>query len=129
MEYQPINRETKFAETPARLGQVLAEARRRAAAGLQKDTLLAVLTESGTRYFELDPMKPDEEAEAVLAALNETPKALGLICLWKNGEADLPSMALRRGLVALDSANADTLILLRGEHGENARTLSSTMPG
>lgn len=108
-----------------RINLALSEARLRAEKGLQKEMLLTVLTETDTLYFETDPLKPAEEAEAVLAALKKTPKIVGVICLWKNGQLDMISAALREGLLALDPANAEARIVLQGENGLNARKLSA----
>ncbi len=51
-----------------------------------------------------------------------------LVCLWKVGDVDLPSMALRKRLLEQNPESGNARILLFGESGYMQRSLASTMP-
>lgn len=51
-----------------------------------------------------------------------------LICMWHEGSIDLPSYAFREALVAIDSKNLSTQMLLNGLDGYVVKTVKATMP-
>lgn len=50
-----------------------------------------------------------------------------VICIWKDGGIDLPSMAFRKLLCTLNSKNSEALIFVMTKDGISARIISSTM--
>ena len=90
------------------------------------------LTENG-RLFSLPLCNaletPSAEIETFLSLLLENGnRALThLVCLWKRGDVDLPSFALRKSLIEQNPENGKASILLVGENGYTQRTLKSTM--
>ena len=68
------------------LENTLTEVRRRAGSEPSETQLLAVVTERGPRYFEIDYGAPGTEGEnAVLAALEEDRKVLAVFSVWSGG--------------------------------------------
>ena len=56
------------------------------------------------------------------------PEAItAVLCIWKNGQIDVPSMRVRRGLLEADARNADALVYLQGEDGSVTRSLAKTV--
>ncbi len=51
-----------------------------------------------------------------------------LICMWHDGSIDLPSFAFREVLVAVDSTNLSTQMLLGGLNGYVVKTVKAAMP-
>lgn len=52
-----------------------------------------------------------------------------MLCMWENGQLDVPSMKLRTMLLERAEENGKTMLLLSGEDGMVERCLASTMPG
>ncbi len=50
-----------------------------------------------------------------------------IICMWLDGEVDLPSYTFRKGLLEIDPENKNAQILLMGMNGFTMRSLDSTM--
>ena len=48
--------------------------------------------------------------------------------MWHEGSIDLPSYAFREALVAIDSKNLSTQMLLNGLDGYVVKTVKATMP-
>lgn len=89
---------------------------------------LAVVTERGPRYFELDYRDPEARGEeAVLAALEEDRKVLAVLSVWKGGCLDIPSYALRQGLLDLAPENGEAYVLLQGEGRILTKKLADTL--
>ncbi|MBR5093544.1 MAG: hypothetical protein IK095_00480 [Oscillospiraceae bacterium] len=81
-----------------------------------------------TRDGELSAFASDlsaGEEERFLAAQQRTLAAV--LCVWRSGLLDVPSIRVRRGLLGADPLNADALVYLQGEHGIVARTLVETV--
>ena len=90
--------------------------------------ILAVVTERGPRYFELDYRDPEARGEdGVLAALEEDRKVLAVLSVWKGGCLDIPSYALRQGLLDLAPENGDAYVLLQGEGRILTKKLAATL--
>lgn len=51
-----------------------------------------------------------------------------LICMWHDGGIDFPSYSFREALVAIDSKNLSTQMLLNGLNGYVIKTVKETMP-
>ena len=51
-----------------------------------------------------------------------------LICLWHDGGIDFPSYSFREALVAIDSKNLSTQMLLNGLNGYVVKTVKESMP-
>lgn len=110
------------------LENTLTEVRRRAGSEPSETQLLAVVTERGPRYFEIDYGAPGTEGEnAVLAALEEDRKVLAVFSVWSGGCLDVPSHALRQGLLALAPENWEAYVLLQGENRILAKKLADTL--
>lgn len=89
---------------------------------------LAVVTERGPRYFELNYRDPEARGEdAVLAALEEDRKVLAVLSVWKGGCLDIPSYALRQGLLDLNPENGEAYVLLQGEGRILTKKLADTL--
>lgn len=89
---------------------------------------LAVVTERGPRYFELNYRDPEARGEdAVLAALEEDRKVLAVLSVWKGGCLDIPSYALRQGLLDLAPENGEAYVLLQGEGRILTKKLADTL--
>ena len=63
--------------------------------------------------------------ESFLATQQGTISAL--LCVWRNGQIDVPSMRVRQGLLRADAQNADALVYLQGENGIVTRLLAKTV--
>ncbi len=83
--------------------------------------ILAVQTEGGRISAFPNDLSAARE-EAFLAAPAEPLAAL--LCIWKNGQLDVPSFRVRKGLLQAEPGNADAVLFLQGETGVCARTLS-----
>ena len=81
---------------------------------LRADSLqvLAVKTENGEiTVFEND-LSSDREAQ-FLSAQEKT--LVALLCVWANGQIDLPSMNIRKRLIEINPKNADAVVYLQGK--------------
>lgn len=79
-------------------------------------------------YFAIWEELPAVEEQICSQLTKESdPAIIHMAVMWENGQIDLPSHRLRSRLIALDTRNRDTLILLRGEGGCTFRTLSTTL--
>lgn len=107
------------------LENTLTKLRSRAETGESEGQLLAVVTEAGTHYFEINHGTKDEAA--ALAALGQDRRALAVLCMWKGGELDVPSMYFRKGLLDLNPENGEAWILLQGEDRILAKRLADTL--
>lgn len=65
----------------------------------------------------------ENQFQQLLVKQGETRLCCGL-CLWKNGETDIPSANLRERLKELDTANLEMEFILRGGTGYHSRKLS-----
>ena len=112
----------------AMLENTLEEARSRAGTVPSQAQILAVVTERGPRYFELDYRDPEARGEdAVLAALEEDRKVLAVLSVWKGGCLDIPSVYFRQGLLALAPENGEAYVLLQGEGRILTKKLADTL--
>lgn len=70
----------------------------------------------------------DEENFAKMLAENDDTEILNLVCMWRDGTVDLPSLHLRNLLICLNSQNLQTKLLLCGNSGYNVKEMKITMP-
>jgi hypothetical protein len=101
---------------------------------LSKGNVVAILTAKGTVDFILFQNKNFSiETENAMKFLIEKKKSgeaqiERLICMWHDGCIDLPSYDFRESLVAIDSKNLSTQMLLNGLNGYVVKTVKATMP-
>lgn len=92
--------------------------------------VIVVKTAGGDlRHFLSHSAGDTSEEDAFLEALRETGDAeLRLcLCMWHNGQIDVPSHHFRRRLLELSPQNAQTCIPLQGEGSVSMKTVASTM--
>lgn len=58
----------------------------------------------------------------------ENTQVVSILCMWQDLTIDMPSYALRKKLLAMNAANGETRLLLRGENGINSIPLAQTLP-
>ena len=81
---------------------------------LRADSLqvLVVKTENGEiTVFEND-LSSDREAQFLSA---QEKILVALLCVWANGQIDLPSMNIRKRLIEINPKNADAVVYLQGK--------------
>ena len=74
--------------------------------------VLVTKTEDGHISSFVNDLSENEEIK-FLSAQKETLDAL--LCVWANGQTDLPSIRIRKNLMQINPKNADTIIYLQGE--------------
>ena len=101
---------------------------------LSDGQVVAILTDKGTIDSILfQDVNSAIEAENVMKFLIEKKKSgeekiERLICLWHDGSIDFPSYSFREALVAIDSENLSTQMLLNGLNGYVVKTVKESMP-
>ena len=101
---------------------------------LSKGNVVAILTAKGTVDFIIFQNENFSiETENAMKFLIEKKKSgeaqiERLICMWHDGCIDLPSYDFRESLVAVDSKNLSTQMLLNGLNGYVVKTVKATMP-
>ena len=85
--------------------------------------VLVTKTEQGKTSAFINDLSSTEE-ERFLSAQKEP--IIALLCVWANRQIDLPSIRIRKGLVEIDSKNADAVIFVQGEE-ISTRLLSQTI--
>ena len=101
---------------------------------LSSGNTVVMLTAKGTVYsVSFQNGHSAIEAEGVIKLFiekkkNSDAKIERLICMWHDGSIDLPSFAFREALVAIDSKNLSTQMLLNGLRGFVVKTVKATMP-
>ncbi len=74
--------------------------------------VLVTKTEDGHISSFINDLSENEEIK-FLSAQKET--LVALLCVWTNGQIDLPSIRIRKKLMQINPKNADTVIYLQGE--------------
>lgn len=101
---------------------------------LSDGNVVVILTAKGTvDSISFQNIHSSIEAENAMKFLiekkkSEEAKIERLICMWHDGSIDLPSFAFREALVAIDSKNLSTQMLLNGLNGYVVKTVKATMP-
>lgn len=98
----------------------------RAAWGEHENALQILVIEGKTGDISSFPNDLSQAVEEHFLA--GKPEAItAVLCIWKNGQIDVPSMRVRRGLLEADARNADALVYLQGEDGIVTRSLAKTV--
>jgi hypothetical protein len=74
--------------------------------------VLVTKTENGKISAFVNDLSETEEIN-FLSAQRET--LVSLLCVWPNGQIDLPSIRIRKGLVNINPNNADAIVYLQGK--------------
>ena len=113
--------------------QMLLDRARKEAARLSGGNTVVMLTSGGTVHsISFQDMDSACDAEGAMKFLIEKKKSGDskiekLICMWHDGEIDIPSFAFREALLAVDSKNLSTQMLLNGFEGYVVKTIKVTM--
>lgn len=51
-----------------------------------------------------------------------------LVCMWRDGGIEIPSMSIRKKLLALSESNESTILILQGDGGFCIKTIKTCMP-
>ena len=101
---------------------------------LSDGNVVAILTSKGNvDSISFQNINSSIEAENAMKFLIEKKKSgetqiERLICMWHDGSVDLPSYAFRESLVAVDSRNLSTQMLLNGLTGYVVKMVKETLP-
>lgn len=113
--------------------QMLLDRARKEAAKLSDGNTVVMLTSGGTVHsISFQDMNSACDAEGAMKFLlekkkNGDSKIERLICMWHDGEIDMPSFAFRDALLTVDSKNLSTQMLLNGFGGYVFKTVKVTM--
>lgn len=113
----------------------------RAESGQGKKQVIAALSAGGRLYCKAIGGSPEAEGESDAEGLslsdldsfleeliqNQDTHLDKLVCLWVDGDVDVPSCDFRKRLCGLNSANRETGILLRTADGYLVKALSETL--
>lgn len=93
---------------------------------------IVLLTETGNEYGAVieNPLTADKKEEKYL--ISQMADAMDtavsyILCLWKDGDVDLPSYDFREMIESLDPKNADTSVFVLKDSGYSAVRLENTM--
>ena len=101
---------------------------------LSDGNVVVVLTNKGTIDSILFPdLKSSIEVEGAMRFFIEKKKKGDakierLICMWHDGSVGIPSFDFREALLAFESTNLSTKMLLNGLNGYVVKTVKATMP-
>ena len=96
------------------------------------EQIVVVKSTKDNTYFcvNCDIMKENYEDEnqflQMLADIGDI-EAKYLVCMWKNGDVDIPSANLRKGILAICPKNEETIWLGQGEKGLIYKTVKDTL--
>ena len=78
-----------------------------------------------------DAVNAQKELEGFFGMLREKDdcRVSHVVAMWSTGGAEIPSFAFRKGLLELDAANGETLLLLAQKPSLLYKTLQWSMPG
>lgn len=113
--------------------QMLLDRAGKEAASLSDGNTVVMLTSGGTVHsISFRDMNSACDAEGAMKFLLEKKKSGDskiekLICMWHDGGIDIPSFAFREALLAVDSKNLSTQMLLNGFEGYVVKTVKVTM--
>ena len=101
---------------------------------LSDGNVVVILTSDGSvdsvSFRNIDAAIEAENAMKFLIEKKKNGKARieRLICMFYDGSIDFPSFAFREAIVAIDSKNLSTQMLLNGMNGYVVKTVKATMP-
>lgn len=95
--------------------------------------IIVVLTASGNRYhMAIDDILQNrvisENAIAELLLQNQDTQAQYLVCMWSNGNIDVPSWHLQKLLSSVDPKNSHAQILVNTYDGLHTKSLHALQP-
>ena len=105
-----------------RFEKLMAAARAALAEAPEAEQALAVETASGKRAVFAGAVPAGEE----LISGGLTEPLAAMVCLWKNGQLDLPAFRVRKALLAAAPENASAAVYLQGAEGIGSRPLDRT---
>ena len=113
--------------------QLMEEARNQIPLHPEAEQVNVVLTEKGNVYSVAlpDAINAQKELESFFGMLREKDdcRVSHVVAMWSTGGAEIPSFAFRKGLLELDAANGETLLLLAQKPSLLYKTLQWSMPG
>lgn len=113
--------------------QLMEEARKQIPLHPEAEQVNVVRTEKGNVYSVAlpDAINPQKELEGFFGMLREKDdcRVSHVVAMWSTGGAEIPSFAFRKGLLELDAANGETLLLLAQKPSLLYKTLQWSMPG
>lgn len=114
--------------------EILLNKAKKEAETLSDGNVVVMLTTKGTiDSISFQNLNAAIEAEHAMKFLikkkkNDDAKIERLLCMWYNGSIDLTSVAFREALLAIESTNVSTQMLLNGTKGYVVKTVQATMP-
>ncbi len=113
--------------------QLMEEARKQISLHPQAEQVNMVRTEKSHVYCLalVDVGNAQKELEGFFGMLREKDdcRVSHVVAMWSTGGAEIPSFAFRKGLLELDAANGETLMLLAQKPSLLYKTLQWSMPG
>lgn len=94
--------------------------------------VIAVKTAKGNAYHFANRCvgeARDEERFLQMLCEKDDKAVRYLVCMWRNGEIDVPSMYFRRRLIEICPQNTNALVLLQGMNAFTVREIRQLMPG
>lgn len=70
---------------------------------------------------------PEEKALLEELKVNQDTALNYILCMWQDGNIDIPSWAFRKMLCSLDPKNADALLFVMTENGTSVVKLANTL--
>ena len=113
--------------------QLMEEARKQIPLHPEAEQVNVVRTEKGNVYSVAlpDAVNAQKELESFFEMLRgrDDCRVSHVVAMWSTGGAEIPSFAFRKGLLELDAANGETLLLLAQKPSLLYKTLQWSMPG
>lgn len=113
--------------------QLMEEARKQISLHPEAEQVTVLRTEKNHIYSLAlpDAVNAQKELEGFFGMLREKDdcRVSHVVAMWSTGGAEIPSFAFRKGLLELDAANGETLLLLAQKPSLLYKTLQWSMPG
>lgn len=113
--------------------QLMEEARKQISLHPEAEQVTVLRTEKNHIYSLAlpDAVNAQKELEGFFGMLREKDdcRVSHVVAMWSTGGAEIPSFAFRKGLLELDAANGETLLLLTQKPSLLYKTLQWSMPG
>lgn len=92
--------------------------------GLPTSQVVVLCSKNGNVYTTINDIN-GEICEKLI--MNNDTKIVSVVCMWKNGQIDLPSYEFRNKLINLDICNNDTEIFLKAKDSIIIKKIAQTM--
>lgn len=97
------------------------------------DQVIIMITTKGNIYSLINEsiINGNNESEDAIISIMDVQKDIEIshiICMWQGNSLDIPSMYLRKKIIALHSQNAKAKVLLQGKNDYLIKELESTIP-